>query len=42
MTSCLGQSGNTFSILHDTDGTSSRSCDITDGTDKGGCQGGTW
>jgi type IV pilus assembly protein PilA len=31
------KSGNTFVITHNSDGTTSRTCDITGGTSKGGC-----
>ena len=31
------QSGNTFTITKNADGTTTRSCDESDGTDKGGC-----
>jgi type IV pilus assembly protein PilA len=37
------QSGNHFKILKNTDGTLSRTCTTTGGSDKGGCSaGGTW
>jgi type IV pilus assembly protein PilA len=37
------QSGNTFSILHNASGTSTRSCTTgATGTTKGGCNGSTW
>ena len=36
------KSGNTFSILHDTAGTVSRSCGTANGSSKGGCNTNTW
>jgi len=37
------QSGNTFTITKSADtGTLTRSCDINDGTDNGGCDGSSW
>ena len=35
-------SGNTFTLVHDTATGDTRTCDISAGTDKGGCKGGTW
>ena len=36
------ESGHTFSIVHNTDGTNTRSCVAGTSNDDGGCNGGTW
>jgi type IV pilus assembly protein PilA len=36
------ETGNTFTVTKNADTTVSRTCDISAGTDKGGCVGGTW
>jgi type IV pilus assembly protein PilA len=38
----VSNSGNTFTITKNDDSTSTRSCDIANGTDKGGCKNSTW
>ena len=37
-----GGSSNTYTIVHDSDGLTSRSCTAGSGSDGGGCHGGTW
>jgi type IV pilus assembly protein PilA len=36
------RTGNTFTVVKNPDTTVTRSCDISAGTDKGGCVGNTW
>jgi type IV pilus assembly protein PilA len=36
------KSGNTFTITKNSNGTSTRGCDTTGGTDNGGCDGSSW
>jgi type IV pilus assembly protein PilA len=36
------ESGNAFTLVHDSSSGDTRTCDTAAGTDKGGCQGGVW
>jgi type IV pilus assembly protein PilA len=37
-----GGTNNTYSIIHDSAGLTTRTCTVGSGTDGGGCKGGTW